>query len=148
MSIKKEKISFGKKQGARLRAAKEYLGLSTDEASSFAEVSAQQWRKYERGDAEPKVSRMLFMVQKGISLEWLIVGKGEMLAVDKAQATTNEDCLGGNLAEWVKEEYQKNPNFFANFTAECAAYFPDFAEWIKKRKGSVTQDTTARRKVS
>ncbi len=131
MSSEKISESFTKKQGIRLREIREDLGLSPESAAQKANVSSQQWRKYERGEAEPKVSKMLFLFQEGVSLEWILTGEGPKRLNEVSEPKT---ALNSVLAEWLQEQCQDNPHFYTNFAAKCAAYFPEFAKWLKKRK--------------
>ena len=137
MSSEKISESFKKKQGMRLREIREELGFTPELAAQKANVSSQQWRKYERGEAEPKVSKMLFLFQEGISLEWILTGNGsKRFDTGKLQ----EETLQGSLAEWIKENCQKNPNFYREFMVDCAAFFPAYATWLKKRKAGIESD--------
>ena len=131
MSSKNISNSFEKEQGQRLRQIRLDLGLTPEDAAKKANVSAQQWRKYERGEAEPKISKMLFLFQYGVSLEWIMTGKGQKRFTEKHESS--ETVLTGYIAEWVSEKIQSDPNFSQNFQTDCALAFPEFAKWLKKR---------------
>ncbi len=78
--------------------------------------------------------------------DWILTGTGPKSPAD---CNSLEDKLfQGKLAEWIKEESHKNPNFFSDFTVDCAVSIPEFAEWLKKSKPTVAQDSNSRRKVS
>lgn len=129
MSSENISKSFGKSQGGRLREIRVTLSITPEEAAKMAEVSPQQWRKYERGEAEPKVSKLLFLAKMGFSTEWIITGEGSR-SLDGGK----NDLFKGRLAEWIREKSKDDPDFWLNFSADCAAFFPEYAEWLKKRK--------------
>lgn len=135
MSSKNISKNFTKAHGQRLRQIRVELAITPEEAAQKARVSSQQWRKYERGEAEPKISKMLFLLQKGFSLEWLLTGKGPKNL--DACREAKEGLLTGYIAEWVGEQSRKDPNFSANFQTDCALAFPEFAKWLKERKGGI-----------
>ncbi len=108
------------------------LGLTPEDAAKKANVSSQQWRKYERGEAEPKISKMVFLFQEGVSLEWIMTGKGPKRFTENHES--NETVLTGYIAEWISEKIQDDPNFSQNFQTDCALAFPEFASWLKKHK--------------
>lgn len=145
MSSEKISESFTKVQGLRLREIREDLGLTPESAAQRANVSSQQWRKYERGEAEPKVSKMLFLFQEGVSLEWILTGKGsKRVGTQSAQ----ERLFHGSLTEWLTERSKAEPSFYHEFMVDCAAFFPEYAEWLKKRKGGLAEDSVAQRKIA
>jgi len=45
------------------------------------------------------------------------------------------------IAEWTEEQEENDPNFFMNFTSECLISFPEFAEWLKKRKATTVAES-------
>lgn len=65
--------------------------------------------------------------------EWIVTGEGPK-RLSEASDGNPKTAFNSVLAEWLQEQCQDNPHFYANFTAECAAYFPEFAKWLKKRK--------------
>ena len=82
----------------------------------------------------------------GIFTEWIMTGEGPKNLSDFQQE--KEDFLTGYIAEWIKEQTGKDPDFNQNFQTDCALAFPDFAEWLKKRKAVMVSGSSARRKVS
>ncbi len=124
--------SFGKTQGNRLKQIRNALSLKTEEAALEANVSAQQWRKYERGEAEPKISKMIFLLEKGISIKWIMTGEGPKRLSEEKRKT--ENIFSGHLADWIKEKIKEEPDFFMNFAQECIIHFPEYMKWLKRKK--------------
>lgn len=69
----------------------------------------------------------------GISTEWLMTGEGPR----SLEGGSKDDIFRGSLAEWIREKSKDDPDFWLNFAADCAAFFPEYAEWLKKRKATV-----------
>ena len=133
MSSKNISESFTEQNGKRLREIRKELGLSPESAAAKANVSAQQWRKYERGEAEPKISKMLFLFQEGYSLEWIVTGEGPRQLSDSGTAPDQESTPRGIIEEWVQEVREKEGND-GRIIMELALEVKEFREWFREKK--------------
>lgn len=82
----------------------------------------------------------------GLLTEWIMTGEGPKTLSDTGKF--HEMILQGSLAEWLKERCQEDPNFYREFMAECVASFPEYAEWLKKRKGGLAEGGVAQQKIA
>ncbi len=64
----------------RIREARKALGWTAAESAKRAGLARTSWEKYERGEAEPKASVLLFLASHGIASEWLLSGQGAMMS--------------------------------------------------------------------
>lgn len=62
----------------RLKLAVKFTKLKPGQVAEKAGVSPQVWRKYEAGKTEPGITKIKFLSEYKISLNWLLVGEGEM----------------------------------------------------------------------
>lgn len=70
----------------------------------------------------------------GLNTDWIMTGYGPK-RIDEIRL----GLFQGSLAEWLQEQCQEDPNFYREFMADCAAFFPRYAEWLRSRKASETQ---------
>lgn len=133
MSSKNISENFSKESGQRLRDIRKKLGLSPESAAAKANVSAQQWRKYERGEAEPKISKMIFLFQEKFSLEWLMTGQGPMQLGEAAPPVDQDDSPKGIIEEWVQDVREKEGHD-GRIVMELSLQVPEFREWYKEKK--------------
>jgi len=133
MSSKNISENFTKENGRRLREIRKELGLSPESAAAKANVSAQQWRKYERGEAEPKVSKMTFLFQERFSLEWLMTGQGQMRLGEAAPLVDQNEVPKGIIEEWV-QDVRKKEGHDGRIVMELSLQVPEFREWYKDKK--------------
>lgn len=78
--------------------------------------------------------------------EWIMTGEGPRKPGDEGKV--GETIFQGSLAEWLKERCQEDPNFYREFMAECVVSFPEYAEWLKKRKGGLAENSVAPQKIA
>mgnify|MGYP003139110141 CR=1 len=72
--------------GDRLREIRKALGFTIDEAAEMAGLKqAKSWGSYERGQAMPKIDALYFLVDRGLNLDWLATGEGEMRTLRDAR---------------------------------------------------------------
>lgn len=133
MSSKNISESFNKENGKRLRDIRKELGLNPESAAAKANVSAQQWRKYERGEAEPKISKMIFLFQEGFSLEWIMTGKGPMRSGEVAPSVDQNEVSKGIIEEWV-QDVRKKEGHDGRIVMELSLQVPEFREWYREKK--------------
>lgn len=133
MSSKNISESFNKENGQRLRDIRKELGLSPEKAAAKANVSAQQWRKYERGEAEPKISKMIFLFQEGFSLEWIMTGEGPKRSGEKVTTPDQEDLQKGIIEEWV-QDVKKKEGHDGRIVMELSLQVQEFREWYREKK--------------
>lgn len=133
MSSKNISESFNKENGKRLRDIRKELGLSPESAAAKANVSAQQWRKYERGEAEPKISKMIFLFQEGFSLEWLMTGQEPMRLGGVAPSVDQNEVSKGIIEEWVQAVREKEGHD-GRIVMELSLQVQEFREWYREKK--------------
>jgi len=133
MSSKNIFESFKKENGQRLKDIRKELGLSPEAAAAKANVSAQQWRKYERGEAEPKISKMTFLFQAGFSLEWIMTGEGPKRLGENVIVSDQESSQKGIIEEWVQDVREKEGHD-GRLVMELSLQVPEFREWYKEKK--------------
>lgn len=64
--------------GSRLRMVRELLGETQRGMSERFALGINTWQVYERMDRLPKDQALIELVGLGVSIDWLITGKGEM----------------------------------------------------------------------
>ena len=62
----------------RLREVRKVEGLSQDAFAEIVGISPQTYLRYEKGEREPKLSLLQTLAHKGISVEWLLTGLGDI----------------------------------------------------------------------
>lgn len=82
MSTKNRKNNCHLEFGDRLRLARKSVEMTQIQAATEAGVSVQSWREYEAGRVEPAASKLAFFSRKGVSLDWLISGEGQMNSIN------------------------------------------------------------------
>lgn len=97
--------------GGRIRAAREALGISRNEASSVVSVSLSTFQAWESGDREPDATKLsIYAKRYHISADWLLFGEGAMFkqmhhedAMAALPACVCHDTLGNpiDLEEFV-----------------------------------------------
>ena len=58
----------------RLKEERERLKISQDEAASLVGVSREMWGKYERGVADPAVSKVIDFGKSGADIPYILTG--------------------------------------------------------------------------
>jgi transcriptional regulator with XRE-family HTH domain len=66
--------AFASLLGERLREARKALGLKQDELAQAAEVSREQWGKYERGLATPGSDVLAAVARAGVDVRYVLTG--------------------------------------------------------------------------
>ncbi len=149
MSSKNISENFRKEHGERLRVIRKDLGLTPEDAAQQANVSAQQWRKYERGEAEPKLSKMVFLFQEGISLSWIMTGEGPKRLNEAAKTAGSTPAKWGIIEEWLQDVRMKEGGD-GRIVMELSIQVKEFREWYqeKKRQGEIEEDATPSKMVA
>ena len=82
----------------------------------------------------------------GLLTEWIMTGEGPKRLADIRHGERKEEeaIFRGDLREWLAERIQEDPDFMIGFTARCAVYFPDFAEWLQKKETRMVQGDNKR----
>jgi transcriptional regulator with XRE-family HTH domain len=76
--------------GRRLRATRETLGLTQEEAAAIGVISDKAWSMWEQGERTPAVGSMLRIRDRfGISLDWIYAGDPARLPHELAQRLLN-----------------------------------------------------------
>lgn len=78
--------------------------------------------------------------------EWIMTGDGQKRLREGCKL--KEEIFQGSLGEWIKERCKESPEFYREFMADCAAFFPEYAEWLKKRKGGLAESSVAHQSVA
>lgn len=63
---------------ARLRTARETLGLTQDEMALRNGISPRAWQDYEMGNTMPRAQVLASLCEEGFDANWLLTGKGPM----------------------------------------------------------------------
>jgi len=110
------------------------------------------------GTSQPNISRQkkegsfppgwAYAVGKkyGLLTEWIMTGEGAKKPNQGSEPTG--EIFKGSLAEWLNERCKKDPDFYGEFMADCAAAFPEYADWLKKRKGNLAEGGMAQQKIA
>lgn len=88
--------------------------------------------KYKNKNTFPVEWAYKIALKYGLFTEWIMTGTGPKNLDECHEA--QEVLLTGYIAEWLREQSQKDANFSANFQTDCALAFPEFAQWLKERK--------------
>lgn len=117
----------------RLRVARKEAGLTQQEAAEAGEVTVQSWRNYEAGRAEPKISTLLFLAKKDVSLSWLVSGEGPKKLGDATPSPHQEILQPGIIEEWARDVREKEGHD-GRIVMELSLQVPEFREWYKEKK--------------
>jgi transcriptional regulator with XRE-family HTH domain len=72
------------KFAARIKVARESLGLSQSEMAALGGVSLRAYQAYERAESWPSLEVMLGFSSKGLSVDWLLTEVGSMMRDESA----------------------------------------------------------------
>ena len=81
----------------------------------------------------------------GLLTEWLVTGEGPKRLSEIN--SKEEEIFRGDLRDWLAERIREDPDFMIGFTARCAVYFPEFAEWLKKKETRMVQGNNKRHQI-
>lgn len=88
----------------RFRNARKYIGLTQKETAEKANVSQADISRIEKGHIKnPSALYIAFLSERGISVPWLINGKGKMLEEQEKEESDEKQL---EISEW-KEKYLK-----------------------------------------
>ena len=94
-------------QGLRFKTAREYFELNQTEVSEQTGISRNSISKIEGNRvSKPHIDYVLFLRNKGISIDWLIYEKGEMLSESKQNYQNNEEL--SKAKEQIEELKKEN----------------------------------------
>ena len=94
-------------QGLRFKTAREYFELNQTEVSEQTGISRNSISKIEGNRvSKPHIDYVLFLRNKGISIDWLIYEKGEMLSESKQNYQNNEEL--SQAKEQIEELKKEN----------------------------------------
>lgn len=133
MSTQKHKEIFSSGLAERLRIARKEAGLTQQEAAEAGEVTVQSWRNYEAGRAEPKISTLLFLTKKNVSLSWLASGEGPKKLGDAAPSPHQENSQTGIIEEWARDVREKEGHD-GRIVMELSLQVQEFREWYREKK--------------
>ena len=133
MSTQKHKELFSSGLAERLRIARKEAKLTQQEAAEAGEVTVQSWRNYEAGRAEPKISTLLFLAKKNVSLSWLVSGEGAQKLGDTDPLPNQEKSQAGIIEEWARDVREKEGHD-GRIVMELSLQVPEFREWYKEKK--------------
>ena len=133
MSTQKHKEIFPSGLAERLRILRKEAGLTQQEAAEAGEVTVQSWRNYEAGRAEPKISTLLFLAKKNVSLSWLVSGEGPKKLGDAALSPPQESSQTGIIEEWAQDVREKEGHD-GRIVMELSLQVPEFRDWYKEKK--------------
>ena len=133
MSTQKHKETFSSGLTERLRIARKEAGLTQQEAAEAGEVTVQSWRNYEAGRAEPKISTLLFLAKKNVSLSWLVSGEGPKKLGDVAPSQNQESSQTGIIEEWARDVREKEGHD-GRIIMELSLQVQEFREWYREKK--------------
>ncbi len=85
--------------GKRLAEARKYLGYNQKNLSDVLSIKQNTLSRYENGENSVPDSVKIFISEKGISMDWLITGEGEMLRQSAESVDKKIDDLGFGLGE-------------------------------------------------
>jgi len=79
---KKESEEIKKKIGSRIKAVISMLNISLKEAAEQAEVPYPSLQNWVRGRYYPGSDFLLWLAEKGVNINWILTGKGEIFLHD------------------------------------------------------------------
>lgn len=106
----------------RLTRARNHLGLTVVAATKLAGLKDRKtWDRYEQGDTRPNSDTLAVLYERGIDINWLLSGEGEMLRATALRVSGAVPVVG--MAECgLKGWYQESPTgLFASAPPSVAA---------------------------
>lgn len=125
----------------RIKEIRKSLGYTQKEMAEEFGIGYRTLQRYEDGADFPAGIFLIEIAMRGYNLDWVLTGDGEKERGPKKY-------IRGPLEEWIRDMEMKNPDFYSEFMTDCAAIFPDFAEWLKKRKTGKTETNLASKNVA
>lgn len=98
----------------RLRDARKALQLSATDMATQIGVSRRTWESYERGESDPKVSVLEWLIGSGFAPDWLLTGKGP-------QRRANVDVNDNVALDAVHDDWITFPLYTARAAAGAGA---------------------------
>lgn len=80
---------------ARLKRAREALGLTQDEMALRCGISPRAWQDYEMGKTTPRAHVLACLCDEGFDANWLLAGSGAMRRERRAGAGAVAEARGG-----------------------------------------------------
>ncbi|MEK8017153.1 MAG: helix-turn-helix transcriptional regulator [Candidatus Parabeggiatoa sp.] len=116
----------------RLREIIDTKGMNLTEFSKVTEIPYRTLQNYVSGERPIKIDILTkIYTQTGISLSWLLTGKGEMY---ERKGTEKVETLGGAI-EWLNEWWdgadEKHRHWLEVQMRRC---FPEYATWADKEE--------------
>jgi len=124
MDIKSLKVTVS----GRLMELRRSLHFSTTKMRENLKVSATTYNRYERGKMLPGFPALYFAAEKlGISLDWLVCGKGPIYYKDKEKKDSLQNLISGSSEEEIKN-FLEHMNRIPLLRHEILACFYKFME--------------------
>ena len=91
-----------------MKLIRAHFGMTQAEMASRMNVTIRPYQMYENGDRLPQADSLQALSEMGISVDWLLTGKGEMRGESTAPAPASkvvDEDLNGLLIEAVAAAY-------------------------------------------
>lgn len=108
----------------RLKKERERLGMSQDEAASLVGVSREMWGKYERGAADPAVSKVIDFGKSGADVAYILTG----VRSQSIESTLTQREQG------VLEHYRQTNDEGQRHIEQAALFAAESAQKVKRKK--------------
>lgn len=122
------------------------LNLTQVSLSKKTGVSQSSLSEYLLGKKEPTISVVMKIAEAlDISLDWLLLGKGEMFQDNAAKPKRQihpEDIPKENIKLWLDYFWEKADDDTKTWLiVEIKRRFPEFCEWLEKYKDASKKNT-------
>lgn len=134
MTVKK-KNSYSDFSSVWLRIQSETGINKITQLAEIIGTSQSNVSKKKKEDVFPPEWAYVVARKYNLLTEWLMTGEGpRRLSEANRVNSKEEEIFRGDLRDWLAERIREDPDFMIGFTARCAVYFPEFAEWLKKKE--------------
>jgi transcriptional regulator with XRE-family HTH domain len=92
-----------KDTGERIKAVRRFLNLNQQDFADLLNVTQSNVSKYERGENELSMASLRILGEKGININWLVTGQGNMLA-ESSSSIQNRNVFALSPDEYAAED--------------------------------------------
>lgn len=131
-----KKFIMNNKIYTRIKEIRKKIGCTQKEFADTIGISQGHLSKIERGEYIPDKPILISIAYSyRINLDWLLTGEGPMWLESPDQCERDKQDIGESIKTWIdnflKNASEEEKHWFKIQFSKC---FPDFLEWMEKRK--------------
>lgn len=141
MTINSKKDVTSPEIAARLRSARDQLGLTQAELAAASNLQPRQLQRMERGEQKPSLEVLTALTLRGINLHWLLSGNGPITSKSGELVLKDGSQLGDGYVFVPKYDISASagPGMFAG-EANVVDHLAFREEWVRRSLGVQPSD--------